>query len=183
MIVNKTNSYFKKVDKIDNSQKNGGISFGISSVAGANIFKVLNEGFFYEEDMMTNKLFIKDSLIKFQWEITDETKDILGYKVQKAIYVNPNQTVEAWFAPELSFSDGPTKFSGLPGLILEVKFKIPFVSDLDTNIIYQAIAIKEYIGKIELPKNSKIVAKEVRQKELQENQNRYSTIKSGVERN
>ncbi len=28
---------------------------------------------------------------------------------------------EAWFSPDLPFSEGPYKFSGLPGLIMKVK--------------------------------------------------------------
>lgn len=58
------------------------------------------------------------------WKIQNETKEIKGYKVQKATATVPlNNKVQgevtAWFASEIPFSFGPIGLSGLPGLILE----------------------------------------------------------------
>ena len=167
LLVTSKTSFFKKIDKINNSQKSGGITLGISSAVGSNVFKDFNKGLFYEEKVMDAKTFVQDSLQQFPWQIIEEEKEILGYIVKKAIYSNTNQTVEAWFAPQLAFQDGPTKFNGLPGLILEIKFLMPFASDMDTYIIYKAINIKENKLKIELPKNTKIISKEENQKELE----------------
>ncbi len=65
-----------------------------------------------------------------EWEITDESKNILGFKCFKAIpkYLQSYEErelnsypTEAWFAPSINRRGGPIKYSNLPGLILEVK--------------------------------------------------------------
>ena len=56
----------------------------------------------------------------FQWEMQDDRTEIIGFQVQKAICNYGGRTWEAWFAEELPFDDGPWKFHGLPGLILQV---------------------------------------------------------------
>jgi len=55
------------------------------------------------------------------WKILNETKKIGNFKVQKAITDFGGRHWEAWFSSELPFSEGPYKFRGLPGLILELK--------------------------------------------------------------
>lgn len=54
-----------------------------------------------------------------EWEISDETKDILGYQCFKATTDFRGRKWTAWFTPEIPIQDGPWKLCGLPGLILE----------------------------------------------------------------
>lgn len=56
----------------------------------------------------------------FIWQITSETDTIHDYVCQKAICDFGGRTWEAWFAMEIPISDGPYKFCGLPGLILNI---------------------------------------------------------------
>lgn len=56
----------------------------------------------------------------FDWELTGETKILEGYTVQKAITSFSGRNYIAWFTTEIPISDGPYKFNGLPGLILEL---------------------------------------------------------------
>lgn len=63
----------------------------------------------------------KDTLINWNWEITQETKIIKGYKCKKAISKKFNSLVTAWFTEEISINAGPEKYDGLPGLILSLK--------------------------------------------------------------
>ena len=58
-----------------------------------------------------------DNLI---WQITSETDTIHDYVCQKAICDFGGRTWEAWFTMEIPISDGPYKFCGLPGLILNI---------------------------------------------------------------
>lgn len=72
------------------------------------------------EKIFQYKLKYKQDLKQIDWEIQPENKEILGFSVQKATGNFAGRNYIAWFAPELPFSDGPYKFSGLPGLILEI---------------------------------------------------------------
>ena len=56
----------------------------------------------------------------FRWEIMEDTNEIIGFHAQKAVCDFGGRIWEAWFAEELPYSDGPYKFSGLPGLILSI---------------------------------------------------------------
>lgn len=60
---------------------------------------------------------------KPEWEITDETKEVIGYECFKAMTEYRGRSWTAWFAPEIPVQDGPWKLCGLPGLILEAHDK------------------------------------------------------------
>ncbi|WP_226389726.1 GLPGLI family protein [Penaeicola halotolerans] len=64
---------------------------------------------------------IIDQVDIMKWEIVDETSEVAGYRVQKAFTHFRGRDYEAWFSIDLPFVNGPWKFGGLPGLILEVK--------------------------------------------------------------
>ncbi|MFS4416494.1 GLPGLI family protein [Maribacter sp. 2307ULW6-5] len=71
-------------------------------------------------DYTTFKFKLIDN-VRLNWKITnDTTKDILGYKVKKASVSFKGRDYTAWFTDEISIPDGPYKFNGLPGLILEI---------------------------------------------------------------
>ena len=65
-----------------------------------------------------------------KWEITEEVKEIAGYKAQKAITRSHN--IESreldygdaivWFTTEIPIPSGPERYYGLPGLIILVEF-------------------------------------------------------------
>ena len=56
----------------------------------------------------------------FKWEIQEDTKELNGIRVQKAVASQWGRTWEAWFAEDIPIYDGPYVFGGLPGLIVEV---------------------------------------------------------------
>jgi GLPGLI family protein len=81
--------------------------------------------YFYEED-----------LLKQDWHLLPDTATVLGYVCKKAICTFRCRDYEAWYAPEIPLSEGPWKFSGLPGLILKV-------SDIKKEFSFEAIAIEK----------------------------------------
>lgn len=54
------------------------------------------------------------------WQVTDSTKTILGYECFMAEADYHGRHWKAWFTPEVPVQEGPWKFCGLPGLILEM---------------------------------------------------------------
>ncbi|MDV7699361.1 GLPGLI family protein [Chryseobacterium soli] len=57
---------------------------------------------------------------KINWTIFPETKIIEGFKVQKATTTFGGRNWIAWFTNDIQIQDGPYKFCGLPGLILNI---------------------------------------------------------------
>ena len=94
------------------------------------------------EKVFHYELKYKQDLKQIDWEIQPENKEILGFKVQKATGNFAGRNYIAWFAPELPFSDGPYKFSGLPGLILEI-------SDLKNHYHYSLTAFQELANPVD----------------------------------
>ncbi|MFV0138334.1 GLPGLI family protein [Empedobacter falsenii] len=182
LIVNKSVSNYKRIDRIDNTQTKG-ISIGLTE-AGSNIYKNFDTDNLYEQTKINPKILVKDSIQTFPWILSKEESKILGYNVRKATYINPTQIVEAWYAPDLPFRDGPSRFNGLSGLILKIKFKANFpLVDADTYITISAIDIKPYTGKIELPKNTKVMEKEVSQEKAKKLYEKQKELRSqGVEK-
>lgn len=58
---------------------------------------------------------------KLNWQILPETKNLYGLKCQKATANAFGRNWIAWFTTDFPYSDGPYKFSGLPGLIVDIK--------------------------------------------------------------
>jgi len=62
----------------------------------------------------------KENLPKFEWKIKDTTKQIGSFNCRLATTSFRGRNYSAWFTEKIPFADGPWKFSGLPGMILEV---------------------------------------------------------------
>lgn len=74
----------------------------------------------YAELFISEKKQIIDNFFDWQWEITNEKREINGYVCTKAISKINGYNFEAWFTEEIPISAGPEKFDSLPGLILYV---------------------------------------------------------------
>ena len=72
----------------------------------------------------------------FIWQITSETDTIHDYVCQKAICDFGGRTWEAWFTMEIPISDGPYKFCGLPGLIIDI-------ADTQDHYSYKLLSIEK----------------------------------------
>jgi len=71
-----------------------------------------------KRDFMGRTFLITGEPETFQWKLTGEQGEFLGYACMKAVGVRDSSAVEAWFTPEIPISSGPGPYGGLPGLIL-----------------------------------------------------------------
>lgn len=83
----------------------------------------------YSYKILSDKLRYEEDLNQFNWEILPDNKEIKGYNTQKASTSFAGRNYIAWFTPEIPIPDGPYKFNGLPGLILEI-------SDTENHYVY-----------------------------------------------
>jgi GLPGLI family protein len=71
-------------------------------------------------DYTAYKFEIEEIIPKLKWSIDKETKKILDINCIKATTSFAGRDYIAWFANEIPISEGPYKFTGLPGLIMEI---------------------------------------------------------------
>jgi len=70
---------------------------------------------------------IRDSLGIIKWNIEKGNKEILGYPCKKATCEFRGRKYIAYYTPKIAIPDGPYKFYGLPGLILEISSDDNFI--------------------------------------------------------
>src|SRR5690554_381895 len=152
------------------------ISISFNSSSSGTLYKNLKENYSLLESNYLDKPFlIKDSLHTSGWELSTETKQIGNYTAYKAtktvkaknivlddekeddnssnllsmIDKEPKDLVyTAWYTPQIPIANGPEKFGGLPGLILELH--TPNMVYLCSEVVLnpkKAIAIKAPKGK------------------------------------
>lgn len=56
----------------------------------------------------------------FNWKLEEGSKKVLNYDCKKATLAYAGRVYTAWYAKEIPIYNGPYKFEGLPGLILEM---------------------------------------------------------------
>lgn len=71
--------------------------------------KVAGKQIYYQEDRI------------LKWEIFNTVEKQNGYAAQKAVVNFGGRVWTAWFTKDVAVSDGPYKFSGLPGLIVKLE--------------------------------------------------------------
>jgi GLPGLI family protein len=105
------------------------------------LYKNIKEDRFANKTDLMGKLFlVKDSLRKYDWKMTGETKNIGNYTCYKATYEREEENISmsmvdgemketkkketvvttAWYTLDVPVSNGPRYYGGLPGLILEI---------------------------------------------------------------
>lgn len=91
-----------------------------------------------------------------EWEITNSSKIILGYRCVKATtsvtnFNKSKRKIIAWFAKDLPFNFGPKTYFGLPGLILEIE-------DFGYRFYATTIDVSEKSKKIKNPVKGRVVS-------------------------
>ncbi|WP_166963017.1 GLPGLI family protein [Yeosuana marina] len=145
---NKEESLYKEEEKLGAPQTGNVQMVFVSTDASDILYRNLKEKRYTSKNEVFGKIFlIKDSLPKLDWTLEQETKNIGEYTCFKAtmkhmvpvvtggisinddkdLNANENEepqmeeiTITAWYTPQIPINNGPAKYYGLPGLILEV---------------------------------------------------------------
>ncbi len=118
----------------------------------AMVYKNYPEGEVTVTDAISGNYYIyTDELHPQTWKINDSTKTIMDYTCQMAVSDFRGRRWIAWFAHDIPISDGPWKFSGLPGLIMEVydtekhfHFTLVGIEQIEDEPIVFSPAVLEY---------------------------------------
>ena len=96
-----------------------------------------NRELFTIKSVWGEKLYVKDTLRKREWKITESKRNIGGYSCRKAIWQADDSTkIYAWYAEEINVSSGPESYCDLPGMILGLASE-------DGGIIYFAKSVEQ----------------------------------------
>lgn len=82
-----------------------------------------NERLYFETNRSTIYPLFKtfsDSLHNMQWSLNGKEKKVDSFLCKQATCFFRGRTYTAWYTPEIPVNNGPWKFGGLPGLILEI---------------------------------------------------------------
>lgn len=183
LILNAEESVFEFVEKVNNAQQEDQgrvmISFGDRSV----FYKNLSEKISLKESNSWNvDYLITDSIKKYDWKITKETQEILGYETRKATaIIDSTKTVIAWYAPKLAFKNGPDNFNGLPGLILKAEQTTKTKDNSNQTRTFTAVSITvgDHKTKITRPKKGKKITQEQFKKESDEQMQKMKEMYGG----
>ena len=100
----------------------------------------------YYDRVFTDRYVYPDT-IDIGWKLSDETKTVCGYTCRKATATFRRRAWTAWYATDIPVNDGPWKFGGLPGLILQIE-------DATRDQHFTAISIRTPTENISMRKRS-----------------------------
>lgn len=111
------------------------------------IFKDLKNNLVYSNlSFLSLDMNIQDNLTHlFNWELKDGQKEILGYQCKRATVLFRGREFEAWYTTAIPVQNGPYKFHGLPGLILEVKTTQKGNDVYKYHVVSNTISINKFI--------------------------------------
>lgn len=125
----------------------------------------------------------EDDLNAQDWQITDSIKTILDYSCQKAECNFRGRQWTAWFAPDIPVNDGPWKFGGLPGLIMEAydrgkqyHFNIIGLEKTEEPFVFS----ETYVGSKKFEKTSRIEFLKAQKKYLM-NMSGFIELETGID--
>lgn len=193
----KSESIYKEDKALEAPQPQGMVMVMVDTGGSDIMYKNLSEDRYASQNDVYGKIFlVKDQLPKHEWQLTGETKNIGEYTCYKAtmtrmiqtmssgISVNGDKelddemvteeiTITAWYTPDIPVNNGPGRYHGLPGLILEVN------DGRQTIICSQIVLNPENKLSIDEPKKGKVVDQEkyddIMAKKAKEMRERYDS--------
>ena len=174
---NKTESVFKEEEVLD-AISGATDSWGKNFTPGESYKNIADNKLVQVQEFYGKKFLVKDDILKVDWQMGKESKQIGQYMCFKATATVPTKQltwynfswgelraaedadaevamteVEAWYTPQIPVGHGPGEYAGLPGLIMEV-------SAGGTTVLCSKIVLnpKEKV-KIEAPEKGKEIGK------------------------
>lgn len=138
--INPDESYYYARDYfvLDSIMKNkGSMNFDHNPNLSNINFHKLNSNSYTTYEMAEYEMYRFDTNDFQNWKLINETKKIDNFTVQKAETNWGGRKWTAWFSTEIPFSEGPYKFHGLPGLIMEL-------SDSKDNFAFKVVKSENY---------------------------------------
>lgn len=118
-------SNYELIDKVSNEGKNISSTLLKNSTGGDNLYytSIKKQKCLIQDCKTLDECFVIEKE-KVEWYLTQDTKNINGYKCYKAINTNSKNKIKktiAWYTNEIPLGYGPKAYSGLPGLVLEIE--------------------------------------------------------------
>lgn len=162
LIFNDSRSVYK-LGKENSDQK---IGFFQSPANENTVYKDLDQQTsISQKQVFESHFLITDSLKNLEWKLLPETRTIAGFECHKALTkICDSVVVVAFYSDEITPSNGPESFGGLPGMILELAVprlyttwtatKVELINDNDEKTIVPPIKgkkvnQKEIIAKVD----------------------------------
>ena len=118
-----------------------------------------HESFVQQKSIFGDTYILTDSLIKIDWKITNENREIAGFNCRKAVgKIFDSVYVFAFYTDEITISGGPMSLHGLPGMIMGITIPRMFCSWVATKLQVNDIDFKKIIPPV---KGKKKKAKEL----------------------
>ncbi len=95
----------------------------------------VKESFIQQKSVFGDTYILTDSLIRIDWKMTNETREIAGFNCRKAVgKLFDSVYVFAFYTDEITVSGGPMGLHGLPGMILGITIPRMFSSWVATKV-------------------------------------------------
>lgn len=94
-----------------------------------------NEHFVQQKYVFGDTYILTDSLIRIDWKVTNESREIAGFNCRKAVgKLFDSVYVFAFYTDEITVSGGPMSLHGLPGMIMGITIPRMFCSWVATKL-------------------------------------------------
>ena len=138
----------KSIYKLSRKDENNKVSF-MNDGSDDNIWynDYANENFVQLKSIFGETYLLSDSLIKIEWKITNENRQIAGFNCRKAIgKIFDSVYVFAFYSDEITVSGGPMSLHGLPGMIMGITIPRMFCSWVATKLEVNGVDEKKIIA-------------------------------------
>ncbi|TGN30061.1 GLPGLI family protein [Empedobacter tilapiae] len=109
---------------------------------GTTYFNTEKQEVLMQQDVYGKKYIVYDKINNLDWKLSNETKEILGYKAQKATANFNDRIFVAWFVPEIKTDLMLINFMSPGGLVLDLE--ISYEDEMGEYFgFYKANSVKE----------------------------------------